>query len=329
MGCNSFRGRADHVRPIPLEAVLARRGATKDLRDKSRWHTEQGAISVTGQKFMNWCWDEGGGGAIDLVMHLAGLDFRGAVVWLENHFGISPSGEHSWVRPGLDSRAEDAASGWTPRGAAGNAEPRPVRLPQRDDAQLDRMRQYLVDQRGLAPCQLKLLIDAGRLYADRWGNAVFLLLGKDQRVVGAELRGTGPRLWRGMAPGSQKNRGFFWIGGPDANGAVLCESAIDAISCWTLFPEQICISTSGARSNPGWLGALLRRGFVIYCGFDADSVGDAMAQAMIRLHPGVQRLRPWAHDWNDLLVSRRRSAEHLLGPTRNAPSSDVGNNSPG
>jgi len=181
----------------------------------------------------------------------------------------------------------------------------------------------------LAPCQLKLLIDAGRLYADRWGNAVFLLLGKDQRVVGAELRGTGPCSWRGMAPGSQKNRGFFWIGGPDASAVVLCESAIDAVSCWTLFPEHICISTSGARANPGWLGALLRRGFVIYCGFDADSVGDAMAQAMLRLHPGVQRLRPWAHDWNDLLVSRQRPAEHLLGPTRNAPASHVGNNFPG
>jgi len=26
-----------------------------------------------------------------------------------------------------------------------------------------------------------------------------------------------------------------------------------------------------------------------------------MADAMMALHPGIQRLRPSAHDWNDLL----------------------------
>lgn len=204
-----------------------------------------------------------------------------------------------------------------------------MRLPMRDDRQLDRMRQYLVNQRGLAPRWLNPLIDAGRLYADPRGNAVFLLLGKGQRVVGAELRGTGTRSWRGMAPGSQKDRGFFWIGAPDARAVVLCESAIDAISCWALFPQQICISTSGARANPGWLGALWRRGYVIYCGFDADLVGDAMAQAMIRLHPTVKRLRPWAHDWNDLLVSRPQLAGYIPEPTIHEPSTDAGDNSPG
>jgi hypothetical protein len=191
------------------------------------------------------------------------------------------------------------------------------------------MRRYLVNQRGLAPRWLNPLIDAGKLYADLWGNAVFLLLGKAQQVVGAELRGTGTRSWRGMAPGSQKDRGFFWIGAPDARAVVLCESAIDAISCWGLFPHRICISTSGARPNPRWLGALLRRGYVIHCGFDADSVGDAMAQAMIRLHPSVKRLRPWAHDWNDLLASRLQPAGHIPGPTRNDPSRNAGDNSPG
>ena len=44
------------------------------------------------------------------------------------------------------------------------------------------------------------LITSGRLYADRRGNAVFLLLGKAGQPVGAELRGTSARVWRGMAP---------------------------------------------------------------------------------------------------------------------------------
>jgi hypothetical protein len=146
---------------------------------------------------------------------------------------------------------------------------------------------------------------AGRLYADHRGNAVFLLVaGKAQRPVGAELRGTGPQVWRGLAPGTRKDQGYFWIGAGGSSSIVLCESAIDAISCCQLHPHHICLSTSGVRANPPWLRGLLAAGYQIHCGFDADTPGDAAAARMIRLHPAVKRLRPRAHDWNDLLRSR-------------------------
>ena len=61
---------------MPLENVLIYRGAVRDQRDKSKWHTEQGPVSVTGPKFINWQRGTGGGKAIDLVMHLADIDFR-------------------------------------------------------------------------------------------------------------------------------------------------------------------------------------------------------------------------------------------------------------
>ena len=43
----------------------------------------------------------------------------------------------------------------------------------------------------------------------------------------------------------------------------------------------------------------------ILCGFDADHPGDAAAAQMVALHPTVRRLRPPAHDWNDVLTSCR------------------------
>jgi hypothetical protein len=129
--------------------------------------------------------------------------------------------------------------------------------------------------------------------------------GKAQRPVGAELRGTGPRVWRGMAPGTRKDLGYFWIGDPGSREIVLCESAIDAMSCYQMAPQRICISTSGVRADLAWLDRLLARGYDIHCGFDADTPGDAAAARMIALYPAVQRLRPPAHDWNDVLVSRR------------------------
>ena len=80
---------------------------------------------------------------------------------------------------------------------------------------LGRVLQYLTGRRHLPASLLAPLVESGKLYADSRGNAVFLLVaGKANRPVGAELRGTGPRVWRGMAPGSRKDSGYFWIGVP-------------------------------------------------------------------------------------------------------------------
>ena len=48
------------VREVPLETVLLLRGAVRDRRDKSKWHTERGPLSVTGPKFTNWHTHQGG-----------------------------------------------------------------------------------------------------------------------------------------------------------------------------------------------------------------------------------------------------------------------------
>ena len=49
-------------------APFAWHGAERDRQDKSKWHTEQGPLSVTGPEFTNWRRCQGGGGAIDLVI---------------------------------------------------------------------------------------------------------------------------------------------------------------------------------------------------------------------------------------------------------------------
>ena len=70
MNFQQMREQTDRVRSIPLPCVLLAVGAKPDRGDKSKWHTPQGVISVTGCKFMNWNSNTGGGGAIDLVIHL-------------------------------------------------------------------------------------------------------------------------------------------------------------------------------------------------------------------------------------------------------------------
>ncbi len=282
MAFGDLRAAADRARETPLEGVLVRSGAERDREDPAKWRTARGTLSVNGRKFMNWRLGVGGGGAIDLVMHLQGLGFRSAVEWLE---GVD-RGRPAWTRPA-------AASGG-----------REFRLPAADAGGLHRVIGYLQRERGLPASLIDPLVAAGTLYADGRGNAVFLLLDAERRPVGAELRGTSPRRWRGMAPGSRKDGGYFSIPAPGARALVLCESAIDAMSGRALWPDRLCVSTSGARANPGWLPALLRGGTEVYCGFDSDAAGDEKGHALIALHPAVKRLRPAPQDWNDVLRAR-------------------------
>lgn len=276
-----LRALADQVRTIPLEAVLRLSGAQPDRSDPHKWHTSGGVLSVTGAKFMNWTCAQSGGGAIDLVMHLHRLGFVQAVQWLAHSF---------------------------PGGSCSTGLPTPLRttlsLPKPDPSKLGRVRQYLIQERRLPAALTESLIDSGLLYADARANAVFLLLGKEKQTVGAELRGTTARPWRGLAPGSRKDLGYFAVPANPQPALVLVESAIDAMSCFALHPGHRCLSTAGARPNPVWLADLVNQRGPVYCGFDADATGEAMAQAMIALYPTVQRLRPPQHDWNDVLKAR-------------------------
>jgi len=89
---------------------------------------------------------------------------------------------------------------------------------------------YLVEERKLPATLLEPLVQSRTLYADARGNAVFLLLDTAATPVGAELRGTVVSGWRGMAPGSRRDRGFFSLAASTTGALVLCESAIDALS---------------------------------------------------------------------------------------------------
>ena len=87
---------------------------------------------------------------------------------------------------------------------------------------------------------------------------------------------------------------------------VLCESAIDAISCAVLHPEYTAISTSGVTAKPAWVNRFLKKGCEIYCGFDTDKAGESMAVQMLKRYPSIKRLRPSRHDWNEVLQQNIR-----------------------
>ena len=173
---------APRLRAIPLERVLPLCGAQPDRADRRKWHTSAGVLWVTGAKFMNWNLGVGGGGAIDLVIHLYHLDFKAAVTWLADRFAGALPPEPVVAPPAV-----------------------PLRLPLPVPGQLARVRDYLVGPRGLPLALLEPLLATGTLYADARANAVFLLRDEQKVPVGAELRGTAACSWHGLASGSQRD----------------------------------------------------------------------------------------------------------------------------
>jgi len=271
----------DLLRSTPLPLVMQVAGCQPDVYDKARWHTPKGAISITGMKFFNWSLGAGGGGAIDLVMHLFGMNFSHALSWLSGHL------------PALRAPQTNAHSTRLP-----------LKMPMPWPENSSKMIDYLVKERRIASDAVEKVIQAGNLYADNHANAVFVMRKAGNIPVGAELRGTGKYLWRGMAPGSRKNLGFFSVREISFDAIILCESAIDALSCFLLNPSFWCVSTAGARSNIDWLPDLIAHKHKVYCGFDNDQTGLAMTHAIIHQYPDISPMHPLLHDWNcDLIAS--------------------------
>jgi len=278
------------LRAIPLEDVLLITQCKRDEHDKKKWKTPQGTISVDKQKFYPWSSNRGGGGAIDLAMYLFQSNVSDSIYHLKQ---LLPTNSMTTVpQPSLKIQNQQSVQ-------------KIFYPPAEDEKRLMQAVQYLVYERALPLQSFAHLIHKRVIYADSRGNVVFLLLGKNKTIVGAELRGTGSISFKGMYSGSKKNLGFFYTGNPESKKAILCESGIDAVSCSLLIPNSVYISTSGANSKPHCLPILLQRGFEVYCGYDLDEKGETTAQIMIETNPDVKRLRPKNNDWNEDLKSRR------------------------
>ncbi len=289
MDFQHLRTLADSVRIIPLKHVLLLSGALQDPRDKTKWRTTKGILSVNAMKFTNWTQNVAGGGAIDLAIHLHDLPFTHAVQWLAAHTCLVL---HDHTHTPLATTPQPA---------------RQLQLPRPNPRKISPVRHYLIQQRALPAQLIDPLINTGLIYADDRGNAVFLMMAKANKPIGAELRAASSSSWHGLAPGTRKDQGLFHIRGSRLHTIVLCESAIDALSCHVIHPDCLCVSTAGARTKPKWLPALIKRGYNLYCGYDADPAGDRAAQNMITLNPNIKRLRPPTKDWNETLIRLKKN----------------------
>ncbi len=275
------RLRAEGLRSCPLEDVVHALGYRRDPADAARWRRAGSVLSINRFMFYDHLRGEGGAGAIQLAVHALGCPTTEALDFL------AQLPRHSRLP---NSRCEAEPSCQDPRWPA--------------------LRQYLIEQRGLADALVELCRGLGLIRADRRGNPVFLRRNAASKVVGIE---TLPAAQEPAADG-----GFWMSWEPDWPGTViLTGSALDALSILSLHlvPEKrskcAVVSTGAITARiPKWVEAWNPRR--IFCAWDATRYGDHAARRMQDNDTRIVRMRPALEnqDWNDMLI-RDRDGEPL------------------
>ncbi|MFN6496202.1 MAG: MobV family relaxase [Nostoc sp. DedQUE01] len=299
--------KTQQLRDLALEDVAWELGLNYD---RQRWRGHGHIINIDAEKFYDFAPEQqkGGGGAIDLVMHVQGCNFRQAIAWLGDRFG--------------EAGAERAALAHAKKEAALiiQAEPRPQFTPPVEDRNnWTAVENYLNQFRGIRSDCIQMLKNQGLIYADDQQNAVFKMRNRDGETNGAFLRGTRGEnnSFKGYSKGTKRSDSWFYFSlGGKANDktstAILCKSPIDAISRAMLEylirgdvpPERtVYMAIDDIKSLPL---ERLQKVPNILVAFGNDKSTDAAAQRVLELLPQSQIKKSKASDWNQQLIDYGR-----------------------
>jgi len=308
------------ARQLDLRDTIQTLGGAHDRYDTHKWRVNDEHISINGERFYNHDQQKGGGGSIDLVMHVTGYNFKQAVAYLNHEAGpelaVAAAANH-----GARERTTQAQE------IVERGERAPFMQPARDEDRWPQVRAYLVEQRDIPRGMVDELHDRGMIYADGRANAVFLRTDAEGQAVGASLRGTLPGSeFQGLAYGTRRDEGHFsfTIGASERYSAPqyhITESPIDALSRAALIEragergEYVFLSNDGHGDLPKrQIEEGLSRGALVHCGFDNDAGGTKLWEQVKEAYPraeAIVRERPpaGAKDWNDALRAVQGRAE--------------------
>lgn len=177
-----------------------------------------------------------GKGSIDLVMHVNNCTFKDAKTWLINEFGIDGAKGAIFKKAAVDVDSDR-------KNKVKHAPPMPV------PNNIEKVINYLINERKISPKSVEILIKNDQLYADNRNNCCFVY-GQPKTPAGVELRGTSGIKWnsfRGEKTATFKsiiNKKFN-----DITKVAVCESAIEALSYSELHPDHYAISISGSGNK--------------------------------------------------------------------------------
>ncbi len=151
------------ARQLDLRDTMQTLGGAQDRYDTHKWQVNGEHISINGERFYNHDRQSGGGGSIDLVMHVTGYNFKQAVAYLNHEAGL-----------GLAVAAAAQHGARQSQEIVDRGERAPFMQPARDEDRWPQVWAYLVEQRGIPHGMIDELHERGTIYADGRSNAVFL-----------------------------------------------------------------------------------------------------------------------------------------------------------
>jgi Plasmid recombination enzyme len=277
------------VRSLPLETVAVELGLDSDPQRPHKWRSPGFEINITDSKFYDWQALQGGGGAIDLVMHVRDCGFRAAVVWLRDRFGESAT---------LQALTHQAQ-------AVFEAEPvQQFMPPPADEQQWQRVRAHLTQGLRLPEGLVDQLHRQGLVYADADRRIVFLHRDLNSEAVTGATGYSIEDGEYGVAEGSRRSQGWFYVEVGNADEPmqrVICvDSPIEALSKWGL--EQPGQGRSlYLAANPGMQLPLdwLQRSAAVVLACGVDKPGKALVLQIQAQVPGVLQEYPQGEGWNE------------------------------
>lgn len=293
------------LRNIDLDSIITGFGYEKDKKQsdsrRNVYETSVGKISIQGPKFFNFSTNKGGGGAIDLTMHLKNCSFKDACNFLG---GTTRKERTTTTRKNYYSEKEKIKE---------------TNIPERDGSKINVAIDYLVNTRKIPSDFVNLMVKHNAIYANSYGSVVFKhcsFLPDDSgkfRTTGATVRGTKNKFKQTLG---NKDEGLFWFGKPvkEAEEVILAESPIDIISYFSLksgSPDNCFISLSGLSiSFPSSLKKILSfKKIILALDNPAFEKNPTANEANLRLEeeiklisPNVFREIPNFKDFNEDLI---------------------------
>ena len=243
------------------------------------------SIRIKGNRFCAFK-DDKSGNTVDFLIHHYGMTFVQAVKELTDGGGSTPPPK----APQPTNTAKEII---------------PFTITKGDN--IKRAMAYLMQKRKISYETIKLCLERHILSQDVHGNAVFKWLNPNGEVVGAELKGTTDKPFRGIAPNSATGYGFTIKMGENPQKALFFESSIDLLSYIDLFGKSLTshiLTAMGGLKEQVIIDTMARTSITaenVYLCVDADTAGTDFIKKVQAKHKIKYHLPKKGKDWNEQL----------------------------
>jgi len=287
----------DNIRSLDLIEVCKRFGYEKDAKESNVYHTPAGKIGIdkdNHSKFFNYTLGEGGGGAIDLVMHCEETDFKNASRMLCRYFGANAAVTESFKKVIENQK----------RIVKQEIE---IKQPKKDSSFEDDLQKYIVDKRKIKESVFRNWLNNSKVYAARFAHSFQCIFSN----AGGYFRKNPNTGYAGWVKGSHPKTDIIIVNNQDDN-VYICESHIDTMSFQSLFPTKNVCFTNGCGGLKTAIKAIKNKGLNPVAALDNDDAAINAIKDAQRFYPKLQFIMPVLKDWNDDLVNNIKHPAHIF-----------------